>query len=44
MKSYKNVMIEILELKEDVICTSGDPASKAEQYNGNDDTINAFGL
>lgn len=42
MKAYKNVVIEILELNEDVITASA--VSKAEQYNNWDDTIGAFGL
>ncbi len=45
MKAYKNVMIEILELNEDIITESGDQnTSKAEDYNAWDDTIGAFGL
>lgn len=43
MKAYKNVTIEILEFNEDVITTS-DPQNAAEQFNGYDDTIGAFGL
>ena len=45
MKAYKNVMIEILELNEEIVRTSGGgntPANK--DYNDYDDTIGAFGL
>lgn len=45
MKAYKNVMIEILELNEDVITTSpGGTGGVNKDYNNYDDTIGAFGL
>lgn len=45
MKAYKNVMIEILELNEDVITGSGDSTGGVNKdYNDYDDTIGAFGL
>lgn len=44
MKAYKNVIIEILELEEDIVRTSVGVEGTAGQYNGYDDTIGAFGL
>lgn len=43
MKAYKNVMIEILELNEEIVRTSNEPTN-VQDRNVYDDTIGAFGL
>lgn len=44
MKAYKNVTIEILELNEDVITTSGNGMSLEDIKNERDDMIDASDL